>query len=183
MEILMLKKTPTPTPTETYADNTSPPITAATTPHRKPRRTSKTKRATPREAEAAIDTSPQLERIERALRDAADAAFHFAHERASSPPERESIRRVRRAFLAGTREVPEFEDLAITADALLRAFERQLGRIDPRVGTFLVHEIASSLRAPRATRPVRVRRVVMPRRVPRRAPYPFFDGERFYGLA
>ena len=174
----------TPPPTETYADHASPPITAtAATPHRKPRGTSKTQRATPREAEAAIDTSPQLERIERALRDAADAAFHLAHDKASSAPERESIRRVRRAFLAGTREVPEFEDLAITADALLRAFERQLGPIDPRVGTFLVHEIASSLRAPRAPRAVRVRRVAMPRRVPRRAPHPFFDGERFYGLA
>lgn len=176
----------TPTPTETTADHASPPITAtAATPHRKPRRPSKTQRATPREAEAeaAIDTSPQLERIERALRDAADAAFHLAHDKASSAPERESIRRVRRAFLAGTREVPEFEDLAITADALLRAFERQLGPIDPRVGTFLVHEIASSLRAPRPTRAIRVRRVAMPRRVSRRAPHPLFDGDRFYGLA
>lgn len=170
----------TPTPTDTYADNASPPNTATeATLHRKPRRTSKTKRATPCDADAAIDTSPQLERIERALRDAADAAFQFAHEKTSSASERASIRRVRRAFLAGTREVPELQDLAITVDALLRAFERQLGSIDPRVGTFLVHEIASSRRAPRVARAVRVRRVAMPRR----GPHPFFNGKRFYGVA
>lgn len=169
----MPKKTPPPTETDT--DTGSPPNTAtAATPHRKPRRTSKVKRAMPRDASIEADTSPQLERIERALRDAADAAFHLAHEKTSSASERASIRRVRRAFLAGTREVPELQDLAITVDALLRAFERQLGSIDPRVGTFLVHEIAS---APRAARAVRVRRVAMPRR----GPHPLFNSDRFYG--
>lgn len=178
---------PKKTETETEPHDTRAPATPAATPtrpHRRPRRASKASHTASRNADIA--TSRALARIEHALRDAVDAAIHLAHETSSSAPERACIRRVRRAFLSRARTVPEFEDLAITADALLRAFESQLGPIDPRVGTFLVHEIASSLsapRAPRAATSVRVRRVSMPRRAPRHAPHPSFDGERFYGLA
>lgn len=155
--------------------------TSATRPHRTPPRAPNTSRVSRRNADVA--TGRALARIEQSLRDAVEAAFHLAHEKSSSAPERACIRRVRRAFLSTTRTVPEFEDLAITADALLRAFESQIGPIDPRVGTFLVHEIASALSAPRAAQSVRARRVSMPPRGPRRAPHPSFNGERFYGLA
>jgi len=148
----------------------------------KPDRTTQRRRSpkAPRRADA-IASNPQLARIEQALRDAADAAFDLAHEKTSSAPERACIRRVRRAFLARTRTVPEFEDLAVTADALLRAFESQLGPVDPRVGQMLIHEIARSLHAPapRVAAPV-VRRMPMQRVVRGRHP---FDGESFYGFA
>lgn len=155
--------------------------TPATRAHRTPQRAPNASRASRRDADVA--TGRALARIEQALRDAVEAAFHLAHEKSSTATERACIRRVRRAFLSPTRTVPEFEDLAITADALLRAFESQIGPIDPCVGTFLVHEIASALSAPRAARSVRLRRVSTPRRAPHLAPHPSFNGERFYGLA
>lgn len=86
-------------------------------------------------------TCPQFARIEQAFRDAADAAFDLAQEKAT-PSERPCIRRVRRAFIAHKRAVPEFEDLAVTAEVLIRAFEGQLGPIDPRVGQMLHLELA-----------------------------------------
>lgn len=129
----------------------------------------------------ALATSPQLARIENALRDALDAAFHLAHDHAASAPERACIRRVRRTFLSSTRAAPEFEDLAVTADALLRAFEKQFGTIDPRVSALLVHEVATFLSA--SSTHVRVPRMPTPRRPLRdRLPHSF-TGERFYGLA
>jgi hypothetical protein len=172
MEIAMSKNTETPTETQHRAPRARP---------RSPRRAARPSRGTHR---GAIAASPQLARIEHALREAIEAAFHLAREHATSAPERACIRRVHRAFVSGPRTTAlEFEDLAVTADALLRALEPQLGPLDPSVAALVVHEIARSLVTPHASGAVRMRRVPTPNRARRHQPVPSFDGERFYGLA
>jgi hypothetical protein len=88
------------------------------------------------------ERGPQITRIKRAARDVVDACFELAFMKAR-PSERPCVRRVRRAFDHRTKTKPEFEDFAVTAEVLLRAFEGQLGPIDPRLAQAVGAEIGS----------------------------------------
>lgn len=97
--------------------------------------------------------SPHFARIRLALRDAIDAAFDLA-DQLSTPTERPCVRRVRRAFdhaLAGKarRPAPEFEDLAVTGDVLLRALDVELGPIHPATADVLASEVATLFASPK----------------------------------
>jgi len=187
MEIVMPKLKTETQPSALPTDRTTQP-TAPSPRRRRPA----TRR---RNSGEAIASSPQLARIEQALREAADAAFDLAHEKASSAPERTCIRRVRRAFQARTPRMPELEDLVVTADVMIRAFN--LGPIDPELGQVFIHELARLLNTVATTRtsarptifratpvPSALRPRVVMRPPPRGAMHPLsFDGEGFYGFA
>jgi len=112
-------------------------------------RTRRTPDRTTRGRAAKPASGPELARVEQALHEVADAVFDLAH--VSAPPaERPCIRRVRRALLGRTRTAPEFEDVAVTAEALLRALENERGPLDPRIGQILAQEIARAFSQPMA---------------------------------